>query len=317
MLPFSCFPLWAVHISDGILTGQWVTGGFVAAGLLAVIGAWRIRDEEIAQVALLTAAFFVASLVHVPVPPTSVHLLLNGLVGVVLGLRAAVAIPVGLVLQAVLIGHGGFTTLGVNSCVMVLPALLAWQLFAGLQRVPWLCRPWFRAGLVAVSTLAWLLSLTYSVVLLVAASYLAPLLNLAHGVLAAMTPVARPMPVTEIEWANFLTLHPVTLAGAGGLAVLAVWAERWLENAPEFPLGLLVGAAAVLATTFLNSCVLAWGGQENWWPLALLLFVTHLPIAVVEGVVLGFTVGFLVRVKPELLRWTAAADTKCAADPLP
>src|SRR5438132_11685586 len=124
--------LWAVHISDGVLAGPWLAGGFVVAALLAVLGAWRIRDEEIPQVALLTAAFFVASLIHVRVGPTSVHLLLNGLVGVVLGWRAGLAIPVGLFLQAALLGHGGMTTIGVNSCVMVLPALLASYLFAGL-----------------------------------------------------------------------------------------------------------------------------------------------------------------------------------------
>lgn len=35
----------------------------------------------------MTAAFFVASLIHVPIGPTSVHLLLNGLLGVVVGRR--------------------------------------------------------------------------------------------------------------------------------------------------------------------------------------------------------------------------------------
>src|SRR5205085_10423419 len=123
-------PLWAVHISDGVLTGPWCVGGFLVAALLAVLGAERIRDEEIPRVALLTAAFFVASLIHLPVGPTSAHLLLNGLVGVVLGRRAGLAIPVGLFLQAALIGHGGFSTLGINACVMTLPALLAWWLFA-------------------------------------------------------------------------------------------------------------------------------------------------------------------------------------------
>lgn len=141
-------PLWAVHLSDGVLTWPWWAGGLAVAGLLALLAAWRIRDEEIPQIALLTAAFFVASLIHVRIGPTSAHLLLNGLVGVVLGRRAALAIPVGLFLQAVLIGHGGLLTLGVNSCVMVLPALLAWQMFPVLLRVPFLKRQWFAIGLV-------------------------------------------------------------------------------------------------------------------------------------------------------------------------
>src|SRR5262245_32385819 len=137
--PFISVP-WAVHISDGVLTPEWLAGGFLLAGVLAFVGSWRIRDEEIPRVALMTAAFFVVSLIHVPVGGTSVHLLLTGLVGVILGWRAALAIPVGLFLQAALLNHGGFSSLGVNSCVMVLPALLAWQLFAGLSRMHWVCR---------------------------------------------------------------------------------------------------------------------------------------------------------------------------------
>jgi hypothetical protein len=35
--------------------------------------------------------------------------------------------------------------------------------------------------------------------------------------------------------------------------------------------------------------------------MVLIDFLTHLPLAVVEGVILGFTVGFLARVKPEML----------------
>src|SRR5215470_13163727 len=105
----------AVHISDGVLAVPWLGGGFALAALLVVIGALYVRDEEIPRIALLTAAFFVASLLHIRVGPTSVHLLLNGLVGAVLGRRAPLAILVGLFLQVALIGHGGFLTLGVNT----------------------------------------------------------------------------------------------------------------------------------------------------------------------------------------------------------
>ncbi len=148
--------LLAVHISDGILAWPWWSGGLALAALLALFGAWRIRDDEIPQIALLTAAFFVASSIHVRVFPTSVHLLLNGLVGVILGRRAALAIPVGLFLQAALLGHGGFLTLGVNSCVMVLPALMAWQLFAFFGCLPPLRQKWFTIGLLigSMATLA-------------------------------------------------------------------------------------------------------------------------------------------------------------------
>src|SRR5262249_23149642 len=160
-----------------------------------------IRDEEIPLVALLTASFFVASLIHVPVPGLpKTHLLLNGLLGVILGRRALLAVPLGLFLQAALFGHGGFQSLGVNSCVMGLPALLAWVLFAGLRRLPWLCRPAFRASLVSLTMTVFLLSLIYSVTLL----------------------VTNPLSQTEAlltERANHLTFHPATLAVVLGVAL--------------------------------------------------------------------------------------------------
>jgi cobalt/nickel transport system permease protein len=79
---------------------------------------------------------------------------------------------------------------------------------------------------------------------------------------------------------------------------------------------LLIGQVSVLATTFLNCLVLAWGGQESWQTLAQIVFVAHLPVAVVEGIILGFTVGFLARVKPEMLRWAPPEEAKCPADVL-
>src|SRR5207302_5573020 len=107
------------------------------------------------RIALLTAAFFVASSMHIPVPPASVHLLLNGLVGVILGWRAPLAIAVGLLLQALLLGHGGFLAVGVNTCVVTVPALVAWALFRGVNRIPGLQQPIVRALLVGSAVALW------------------------------------------------------------------------------------------------------------------------------------------------------------------
>src|SRR4051812_3100228 len=86
---FSWVPsLLAVHIADNVLAWPWLGGGWVLAATLVFFGAWRMRDEEIPRVALLTAAFFVASSIHVRLGPGSAHLLLGGLLGVVLGRRA-------------------------------------------------------------------------------------------------------------------------------------------------------------------------------------------------------------------------------------
>jgi cobalt/nickel transport system permease protein len=287
-------PLFAVHIADNVLTDAWWLGGLAGAGLLLVLGAWRLHEEEIPKIALLTAAFFVASSIHVRVPPTSAHLLLNGLVGVILGRRAGLAIVVGVTMQALLLGHGGYTTIGINSCVMALPALFAWQLFNGLQRLPWLEQPWFRSGLVALSVLAWLLSLVYSSVVFASNRMNEPQLDLTQ--------------------ADALTFYPATLMAAVVLAALAAWGERRLENQPEFPIGLLVGELSVLLTLVLNSMVLVLGGNDNWQAVALFVLIAQLPLAVIEGVVLGFTVGFLVRVKPELLAWLPAEKTACSVD---
>ncbi len=281
--------IWAVHISDGVLAAPFWQAGFALAGLLAFLGSLRLRDEEIPRVALLTAAFFISSLIHVKVGPTSVHLLLNGLAGVLLGWRVALAIPLALFLQALLFSHGGFYSLGVNSCVMVVPALGAALLFGLCRRLPWLRHGWFRAALVAVCALSWVLSLVYSLTLLCT--------NHLPGIDGSGQPLLSMGP------ANAVTFHPVTLTATTILALLLAWGERKLENAPEFPLGLLVGEVTVLATIALNCLALLLGGEANWTYLALILVVAHLPIAVVEGLVLGFTVGFLARVKPEMLGW--------------
>ena len=107
-LPLGSFPLpLALHISDNVLAQPWLVGGWLLAGLLTLFGAWRISEDEIPRVAVLTAAFFVASSLRIPLGPSSAHLLLNGLVGVVLGRRAALAIPVGVFMQAFLLQHGG------------------------------------------------------------------------------------------------------------------------------------------------------------------------------------------------------------------
>src|SRR4029078_22204 len=88
--------------------------GFGGPGRRPAAPAWKVREDEIPRIALMTAAFFVASSIHVKLGPTSVHLLLVGLVRVVLRWRAPLAILVGVTLQALLVPHGGISTIGVN-----------------------------------------------------------------------------------------------------------------------------------------------------------------------------------------------------------
>jgi cobalt/nickel transport system permease protein len=104
-----------MHIPDGVLSAPvLVAGGVVAAGGGA-IGLRRLDDAALARAAVLSAAFFALSLVMIPVGPSSVHLLLSTLMGLLLGAAIFPAVLVGLLLQAMLFGAGGLTTLGVNT----------------------------------------------------------------------------------------------------------------------------------------------------------------------------------------------------------
>jgi cobalt/nickel transport system permease protein len=218
-------PIFAVHISDGVLSfWGWGIGAAIAV-ILYLPSLYRITEEEIPRIALLTAAFFVASSIHVKVAGTSVHLLLNGLVGVVLGRRAPLAIVVGLVLQAVLLGHGGYTTLGVNAAILTVPALIAnilFRLIAG-NRSPLFVRRAFWAGWVA-------------------------------------------------------------------------------------------GTISVLLTATATSLVLIIAGTEDWRVIATVVFVAHLPLALIEGGIVGSAAGIMARVKPELLLPAAAAEQEGKQD---
>jgi ABC-type Co2+ transport system permease subunit len=282
--------LWAIHLSDGVLSAGWCLGGYALAALFLVLGSWRLRDEEIPQLALLTAAFFVGSFLHVPLGPTSVHLLLTGLIGVLLGWRAALAVPLALFLQAVLAQHGGLSTLGVNSCIMILPAWGAGLAFRLLHR-PTLLQPgWRRSALVVLTVASWTAGLCACLGLLWP--------RLAEPFLGHP---GESVPAFSFPTAVYYACRPPSLVMALVLGLGAAWLERRAVTPPEFPLGLLLGTLAVLATTGLNCLVLLAGGEENWHTLSLLLFLAHLPVALVEGLVLGFTLGLLARAKPELL----------------
>ena len=121
-----------MHISEGILSGPVLVSGIVVAVTGTAIGLKKLDFERIPRAAILSAAFFVASLIHVPIGPSNVHLILNGIVGLILGWGAFPVILVALVLQAVFFQFGGITTLGVNTMIMALPAVCCYYLFGGL-----------------------------------------------------------------------------------------------------------------------------------------------------------------------------------------
>lgn len=118
-----------MHISDGVLPTGVLLGTYAAGIAVAVWSGKSTRADDLPKVAVITASFFVASLIHVPLGPTSVHLLIPGLVGVLLGPSAFVAIALGLLLQSLLFQFGGLTALGANALMMGLPAIFCGWFF--------------------------------------------------------------------------------------------------------------------------------------------------------------------------------------------
>lgn len=204
-----------MHIVDGALSPAVATAGGVLSAAGVALGLRQMTLEKIPAAGMVGATFFVASLVHVPVGPSSVHLIMNGLAGLVLGWSAFPALFIGLLLQAVFFGFGGLTALGVNTLNIALPAVLV-----GLA-----CRPWIS---------------TWS-------------------------------PRGAMIWG--------AMAGAGAIALTA----------------LMVGLAL-------------WATGEAFVPAAKLVFVAHLPIMAIEGLICAAAASLIRRVQPGLFGSFATAQ---------
>lgn len=196
-----------MHISEGVLSAPVLIGGAGLAVAGTAMGLKKIDYDRVMTVAILSAAFFVASLVHVPIGPGSAHLLLNGLLGLMLGWAAFPSILVALLLQAVLFQYGGLTVLGVNTFNMAAPAVLCFYVF-----------------------------------------------------------------------------RPLLERGSGSRFVAAF----------------ACGFCSMLISALLTAASLALSG-DAFVSAARVLFLAHLPIMVVEGLITGFAYSFLVKVKPEAL----------------
>ncbi|NCO59982.1 MAG: cobalamin biosynthesis protein CbiM [Deltaproteobacteria bacterium CG_4_8_14_3_um_filter_51_11] len=141
-----------MHISEGVLSGPVLLSGAALAVVGTGIGLKRLDYDRIARAGMLSACFFVASLIHVPVGPSSAHLVLNGIVGLILGWGAFPAILVALILQAAFFQFGGLTTLGVNTVIMALPAVIGYIALRPLIRKggKWSIAAGFACGFLAV-----------------------------------------------------------------------------------------------------------------------------------------------------------------------
>lgn len=231
------------HIPDGVLSAPvLISGALVSTGLLGV-ALRRLREAELPQAAVLASVFFVSSLVSVPLGPSSVHLLLNGLMGLLLGWAAVPALFVALLLQAVFFGFGGLLVLGVNTLNLALPALIVARLL----------RPMLRR-------------------------------------------LAAPAPGFELDPALGA---PVSVKRAEQGSSTEASSPRRQRRA--FMLGSAAGIFAVLLTGLMLSASLVLSG-EAFWPAARVIAISFIPLALIEGLMTGVVVAFLLRVEPALLR---------------
>ena len=114
-----------MHISEGVLKPEIIIPAAVVAGVWVAYLVYKLNFKDIPKIACMSAIFFVASFIHIPLGPTAIHLVLGGLVGVFLGVNAIIAIFVGLLLQALFFGYGGISVLGVNLLMIAVPTIFA------------------------------------------------------------------------------------------------------------------------------------------------------------------------------------------------
>lgn len=107
-----------MHISDGVLSPYIVGIGWVITLPVLGVSVRRLRADQVGAYGVVAAAFFAGSTIHVPVGPFSMHLVLNGMAGLLLGWGALTIVTVGLLLQALLISFGGLMVLGINISIM-------------------------------------------------------------------------------------------------------------------------------------------------------------------------------------------------------
>lgn len=208
-----------MHIHDYVLPLQTVAGVSALSGVGLWLSRRHLTVERIPQAGVLASAFFVATLIHVPLGVTSAHLVLNGLLGMMLGWAAFPAVFVALLMQAVMFGHGGLTVLGVNTFAMAAPAVAAWYAFGrGIRRGSG-GRSVFLRGFAGGALAVLGAALLQSLALLTAGEQ--------YGVLAA-TLFSVHLPVALVE--GFITAH--------ALAFLHAVRPEALQAAPALARGL-------------------------------------------------------------------------------
>ncbi len=135
-----------MHIMEGFLPWQWCLFWYLVAIPVVVYGIIqikRITDEkpESKPILAVSGAFmFILSSLKLPsVTGSCSHPSGNGLGAVLFGPAAtSVLAAIVLVFQALLLAHGGITTLGANIFSMgIVGPLVAWLVYKGIKKIGW------------------------------------------------------------------------------------------------------------------------------------------------------------------------------------
>ncbi|MBL8023582.1 MAG: energy-coupling factor ABC transporter permease [Elusimicrobia bacterium] len=124
-----------MHISDGIVPVPLAAAAWGVALVSVARGLRFLTLERVPRAALVSAVVFIAAAtVRFPLGVASLHPVLNGLAGILLGPAVLPAYFVGLLLQALLLQFGGVTSLGLNTLILAFPAVGAGYVFRVLRR---------------------------------------------------------------------------------------------------------------------------------------------------------------------------------------
>jgi cobalt/nickel transport system permease protein len=209
-------PVWAMHISEGFLPVQWaviwwvIALPFLAQGLRSLARITRSHPELKLLLALAAAFTFALSALKLPsVTGSSSHPTGTGLGAILFGPTVMTVLgSIVLLFQALLLAHGGLTTLGANIVSMaIVGPFVAWAVFRLLQGAGRTRLAVFAAA--ALANLA-----TY----LVTAAQLALAFPAASGGVAA----------AFLKFAGIFAITQVPLAISEGLLTLLVW--NWLQS---------------------------------------------------------------------------------------
>ncbi len=149
-----------IHLPDGTLPLFWWLSGYAVTALLLFLAMRNLQGEQARRKLPFIGAIGALMLLTMSVPlgPLPLHLNLTVLIGIIAGPSLSLLTIFVVNILLALLGHGGITTVGVNTLILSCEAALGWYLFHRLfqqRRLAW------RTMLAAALSL--LLSITLSI----------------------------------------------------------------------------------------------------------------------------------------------------------